>query len=64
MNIVTGKCIFVDKCVDSESLLTGSNRIACKECDLPIHIKYAIANDLKLDTSFIAVMITCMMTKG
>ena len=63
MNIVTGKCIFVDKCVDSESLLTGSNRIACKECDLPIHVKCAIANDLKLDKTIIAGMIVCVMTK-
>ena len=63
MKIVTGKCIVVHKCVDSESLLTGPNRTACKECDLPIHIKYAIANDLKLDKSCIAVMIACVMTK-
>ena len=49
MKIVTGQCIFVDKCVDSESLLAGPKRTACKECNLPIHVNYAIANDLKLD---------------
>ena len=49
MKIVTGKCIFVDKYVDSESLLTGPNHIAYKECNFLIHVKYAIANDLKLD---------------
>ena len=64
MKIVTGQCIFIDNCVDSESLLTGPKRTACKECDLPIHVKCAIANDLKLDKQFIAVMIVCVMTKG
>ena len=48
IKIVTGQCIFVDTCVDSESLLTGPNCTACKECDLPIPIKCAIANDLLL----------------
>ena len=49
MKIVTGKCIFVDKCVDSELILTGPNRKSCKDCDLPIHGKCAIANSLMLD---------------
>ena len=28
--IVTGQCIFADKCVDSKSMLTGPKRTACK----------------------------------
>ena len=63
MKIVTGKCICVDKCVDSESILTGPNRTSCEECDLPIHVKCAIDNGLKLDKKIIADMIACMMTK-
>ena len=31
--IVTGQSIFVDKCVDSKSLLTGPKCAACKEWD-------------------------------
>ena len=62
MKIVTGKFIFVDKYVDSESILTRPNRKACKckECDLPIHVKCAIANGLMLKQ--IAIMIACVMT--
>ena len=52
MKIVTGQSIFVDKYDDSKSLLTGPKRTACKECDLPIHVKCAIANELKLDKHF------------
>ena len=52
MKIVTGQYIFVDKCDDSKSLLTGPKRTAYKECDLPIHVKCAIANELKLDKHF------------
>ena len=52
MKIVTGQYIFVDKCVDSESLLTGPKRTAYKKCDLLIHVKCAIVNDLKLDKFF------------
>ena len=61
-NIVTGQCMFADKCADSKSILTGPKRTACKECDLPIHVKCAIANALKLDKKSIAVMIACVMT--
>ena len=43
MKIVTSKCIFVDKYIDSESILTGPNRKVFKEIDLPIHVKCAIA---------------------
>ena len=50
-------------CFDSESILTGPNRTAYKECDLPIHVKCAIANGLKLDIKNIAVIIACVMTK-
>ena len=50
-------------CFDSESILTGPNRTAYKECDLPIHVKCAIAKDLKLDKKIITVMIACVMTK-
>ena len=52
MKIVTGQCIFVDKCVDSKSILTGPKRTVCKECDLLIHVMCAIANDLNLDKHF------------
>ena len=52
VKVVTRQCIFVDKYVDSESLLTCPKRTTCKECDLPIHVKYAIGNDLKLDKYF------------
>ena len=63
MKIVTGQCIFVDKYVDSKYILTGPKRTACKECGIPIDVKCAIANDLKLDNFFITVMIACVMTK-
>ena len=63
MKTVTAKWFFVDKCVDSKFILTGPNRTACKECDLPFHVKCAIANGLKLDKKIIDVMITCVMTK-
>ena len=46
--IVTGQCIFADKCVDSKSMLTGPKRTACKECELPINEKCAITNDFML----------------
>ena len=32
--------------------MTGPKRTACKECDLPIHVKCAIGNDWKLDKYF------------
>ena len=50
--IVTGQCIFADKCVGSKSMLTGPKRTACKECDLPIHDKCAIVNGLMLVKNF------------
>ena len=46
--IVTGQCIFCDKCVDSKSMLTGPKRSSCFECELPIHKKCAIANGVML----------------
>ena len=46
--IVTGPCIFGDKCVDSKSILNGPKRSSCFECELPIHKKCAIANDVML----------------
>ena len=52
MKIVTSKFIFLDKCVDSESILTRPNRKACKECDLSIHVKCAITNGLMLKTIY------------
>ena len=61
--IVTGQCIFADKCVDSKYMLTGPKRTACKECELPIHEKCAIDNDFMLQKTYIAVMIACVMTK-
>ena len=46
--IVTGPCIFGDKCVDSKSILNGPKRSSCFECKLPIHEKCAIANGVTL----------------
>ena len=63
MKTVTAKWFFVDKCVDSKFILTGPNRTACKECDLPIQVKCSIANGLKLELKNIAVKIACVMTK-
>ena len=63
MKFVTGKCILVDKCVDFDSILTRPNRKACKDCDLPIHVKCAIVNGLMLEKN-ITLMIACAMTKG
>ena len=51
------------ECVDFESILTGPNRKACKKCDVPIHVKCAIANGLMLDKKIIAVMITYVMMR-
>ena len=62
MKVVTGKCILVDKCVNSDFTLTGPNRKACKDCDLPIHVKCAIVNGLMLEKN-ITLMIACAMTK-
>ena len=61
--IVTGPCIFGDKCVDSKSILNGPKRSSCFECKLPIHEKCAIANGVTLKKTYIAVMIACVMTK-
>ena len=52
MKVVTGKCILVDKYVDSDSILTGPNRKACKYRDLPIQVKCAIANGLILENNY------------
>ena len=46
MKVVTGKDIRINKCVDSDSILTGPNCKVCKDCDLPIHVKCAIAMGL------------------
>ena len=62
MKFVTGKCILVDKCVNFDSILTGSNRKACKDCDLPIHVKSAITMGLVLENN-ITLMIAYVMTK-
>ena len=61
--IVTGPCIFGDKCVDSKSILNGPKRSSCFECKIPIHEKSTIANGVTLKKTYIAVMIACVMTK-
>ena len=61
--VVTGPCIFGDKCVDSKSILNGPKRSSCFECELPIHQKCTIANGVMFKKTYIAVMITCVMTK-
>ena len=49
MKVVTGKSILVDKCHDSDSILTGPNRKACKDYEIQIHVKCAITMGLKLE---------------
>ena len=61
--IVTGQCIFGDKCVDSKSILNGPKRPSCFECKILIHEKCTIANGVTLKKTYIAVMIACVMTK-
>ena len=63
MMVVTGKCILVDKCHYSDSVLVGPNRKVYKDCGLPIHVERAITMGLKLQKKIIALMITCAMTK-
>ena len=46
--VVTGPCIFGDKCVDSKSILNGPKRLSCFECKLRIHEKCAIADGVTL----------------
>ena len=61
--VVTGPCIFGDKCVDSKSILNGPKCSSCFKCKIPIHEKCAIANGVTLKKTYIDVMIACVMTK-
>ena len=46
--VVTGLCIFGDKCVDFKSILNGPKRSSCFKCKIPIHEKCTIANGVTL----------------
>ena len=50
--VVTGPCIFGDKCVDSKFILNGPKCSSCFKCKIPIHKKCAIANGVKLKNNF------------
>ena len=38
---IYGRCYLVDSCIDNESIFNGKN-ISCKNCSLPIHVKYVV----------------------
>ena len=61
--VVTGPCIFGDKCVDSKFILNGPKCSSCFKCKIPIHEKCAIGNGVTLKKTYIAVTIACVMTK-
>ena len=38
--MIFGQYCLVDKCIETESLLIDFKSIPCKNCSLPIHLKY------------------------